>query len=185
MHVYNNVLNAAFSHTNSNGSSFLLLCALTFTVMTFRCRSLSLLIVAPPFVISTLLITLSNFTFCTSYLISRLFDYSPFGAASLLPGSIAGCKRCKKVDVSELVNIWLELQREAPCEQWCYFCSRAQRQNLCCNARILIQAKNTFYSKAIPFFPFQISTVSLPLQVISISPMCRFKQQPFNDCILF
>lgn len=136
--MYKNILNAALNLTNSNGSSFfLLLSALAFTVMILRCRSLSSLIVVPAFEISTLLITLSNFTFCASYLISRLFDYSPFRAASLLPGSIAGCKLCKKVDVSKLVNIWLELQRAAPCERWCYFCSRAPRQNLCCNARIL------------------------------------------------
>lgn len=155
--------------------------------MIFRCRSLSSLIVVPPFVISTLLITLSNFTFCASYLISILFDYSPFGAASLLPGSIAGCKRCKKVDVSELINIWLELRREAPCEQRCYFCSRARRQNLCCNARILhMKPKTLSTAKQNLFFSsFHILTVSLPLQRISISPVCRFDQQPFNDCILF
>lgn len=115
----------------------LLRSALAFTVMILRCRSLSSLIVFPAFVISALLITLSNFTFCASYLISRLFDYPPFGAASLLPGSIAGCERCEKVDVSKLVNIWLGLQRAAPCEQWCYFCSRAWSRNLCCNARNL------------------------------------------------
>lgn len=91
----------------------------------------------PTFVISTLLITLSYFIFCASYLISVLFDYSPLGAVSLLLGSIADCKRRKKVDMSKLVNIRLELQRAAPCEQWCYFCSRARRRNLCSNARIL------------------------------------------------
>lgn len=64
-----------------------------------RCR--------PTFAISTLLITLSYFIFCASYLISVLFDYSPLGAASSLPGSIADGKRRKKVDMSKLVNIRL------------------------------------------------------------------------------